>query len=428
LIHNSGHSTIPSGTSFTINFIVEGDRLLQQEFILLSPLEMDDTRIFTMSGTWAGAESGYYKLDAEIDFLLDEVPGNNNVSKFINVYDIPRPFLGEDIYTLEPDTIVLQTSHAFESYLWQDGSSDTQYHVFSPNSSTYSVTVTDGNQCSATATIKVITYDLQMHQILSPRDFCEFTSHELIHLRLMNAGVDDLAAGEVISLGFRQENQPFVNQDFVLSGVWASNTTRDFLFSATTDMSQNNSFNLMAYVASRNANPLTDTLLTWIELKEKPVMSLGGDIYTTRLDTVVLDAGSGFASYLWHDGFTHQHYSVASYGWKWVTVHDQYGCMTGDTIFVGQFVNVDDMDLMVNTKIYPNPVRDYLNIHLEGLPDDELYLEIFDSRGVLVYRENNHVKSYPVKRVDVSHLQSGTYFLQIRTRKYNKTHVFTRIN
>jgi hypothetical protein len=369
LVQNSGFSEIPAGTSFGLSFLVNNAQVLQQQFTLASPMEMSESRSFTFPGTWTSSQSGSFMLTAKVDFLLDEIPDNNTHSGQITVYASPVPDFGGDVYTLSPDTVVLEPKLLYTSYLWQDGSTSPYFNVQSPNTTSYQLTVTDHNGCAGSSSVRVITYDLQMQQIISPKHFCEFTNQEKIHVKIQNVGLDDIPAGEKISVGFRRETQPIVLQEFILAANWSANTSREFLFTNTVDLTQTSRHNIMAYVATAMPTHLLIPSGSQIELKPKPVMELGGDIYTTRLDTVVLDAGYGFASYLWHDGITTQQYPVTTYGWKWVTVHDEWGCMTGDTIFVGQFVNTENIiasSAVVN--IYPNPAKDILNIDLGGCP------------------------------------------------------------
>jgi PKD repeat protein len=74
----------------------------------------------------------------------------------------------------------------------------------------------------------------------------------------------------------------------------------------------------------------TDTL--FITTPPAPVVSLGEDIIFCSTASIVLDAGSGFESYLWQDGSAQQQYTVTSPGLYWVTVSDAMGCTATDTL------------------------------------------------------------------------------------------------
>ncbi|MFI5222141.1 MAG: gliding motility-associated C-terminal domain-containing protein [Bacteroidia bacterium] len=67
----------------------------------------------------------------------------------------PKPFIdiSSNIKVCEPD-LFIKTSRNFVSYLWQDGSTSSNFHV--TDYGNYSLTVTDSNQCSTTQQIQVV--------------------------------------------------------------------------------------------------------------------------------------------------------------------------------------------------------------------------------------------------------------------------------
>ncbi|MFI5141245.1 MAG: T9SS type A sorting domain-containing protein [Bacteroidia bacterium] len=60
-------------------------------------------------------------------------------------------------------------------------------------------------------------------------------------------------------------------------------------------------------------------------------------------------------------------------------------------------------------KIYPNPAKDLLNIEVEML-NENAEIKIFDVLG-------NEVLNTKQKQIDVSNLQNGVYFVQVKTNK-----------
>lgn len=63
-------------------------------------------------------------------------------------------------------------------------------------------------------------------------------------------------------------------------------------------------------------------------------VSLGPDLTACPGDSVVLDAGSGWVSYLWSDSSTSQTLVVTTTGAYWVVVTDAANCTASDTIVV----------------------------------------------------------------------------------------------
>jgi hypothetical protein len=64
-----------------------------------------------------------------------------------------------------------------------------------------------------------------------------------------------------------------------------------------------------------------------------------------------------------------------------------------------------------NIELYPNPVRDELNISCDY---NILEIEIFDALNRLIERKNTNSKTM---QIDVSQYKSGTYILRIKTEK-----------
>ncbi len=63
-----------------------------------------------------------------------------------------------------------------------------------------------------------------------------------------------------------------------------------------------------------------------------PEVNLGGDLNICEGSTVVLSAGTGFASYLWSTGASGSTIETSDAGEYWVQVTDQNGCTNSDTI------------------------------------------------------------------------------------------------
>jgi gliding motility-associated-like protein len=71
----------------------------------------------------------------------------------------------------------------------------------------------------------------------------------------------------------------------------------------------------------------------FIDISPLPDVDLGPDIVLEPDQTVQLDAGEGFQSYLWQDGSTAQYLDVNDQGAFWVTVWNEF-CQASDTILV----------------------------------------------------------------------------------------------
>jgi len=66
-----------------------------------------------------------------------------------------------------------------------------------------------------------------------------------------------------------------------------------------------------------------------------------------------------------------------------------------------------------NFKIFPNPVRDKINLICDTeMENEKLYISIFDYKGQNVFYEKNFLEE-----IDISFLENGIYFLRISDLK-----------
>jgi hypothetical protein len=155
-----------------------------------------------------------------------------------------------------------------------------------------------------------------------------------------------------------------------------------------------------------------------------PVVNLGNDTAMLPGQTVILNAGAGFNSYLWSTGATTQTINASSaivavinY---WVQVTDNNGCKGGDTIKIN-FTNHPGIEEYVKTMsviLIPNPASDLIEVVWNDLIDEPLTLNVItmDGRKVL----NQNIKGLDGKALlDVSMLPAGNYLLQLSSARGN---------
>lgn len=138
----------------------------------------------------------------------------------------------------------------------------------------------------------------------------------------------------------------------------------------------------------------------------------GQDTITSDLP-VILDAGSGFSSYLWPDLSTGQTYTVENVGLNWVTVTDNQGCMGSDSVYVHSTTPVVEQEELGKVHIYPNPVRDVLHVELEMQIQKEVIFELYSMSNVLVYRGEMERSHALEAHINVQGMAPGVYALRI---------------
>lgn len=135
--------------------------------------------------------------------------------------------------------------------------------------------------------------------------------------------------------------------------------------------------------------------------------SLGGQTY--------LDAGNGYANYLWNTGATTQTILITGTGTYSVFVPKGQGGFISSPPFVITNLSTACVTAINNNvlnsqliEISPNPASDVLEIKAYG---SKIYLELFDLLGKCVKKEeydNQHVV-----HLSLSDLQSGVYILKV---------------
>lgn len=170
-----------------------------------------------------------------------------------------------------------------------------------------------------------------------------------------------------------------------------------------------------------------DSMTQQVTVKPMPVVYLGKDTTIYDTDSLILDAGSGFDSYLWSDNQVTSKIRVDStiYGTGvklfWVKV-TRYGCDGFDTVQVtiNKHTSIDDYPAGFELKIYPNPVNDLLYIEI-GPVKDELVIILTNIQGKQLKSERIFKSNMPsVHRLDISGLSAGIYYLNISNSLANK--------
>nr|WP_314491570.1 T9SS type B sorting domain-containing protein [uncultured Chryseobacterium sp.] len=159
-----------------------------------------------------------------------------------------------------------------------------------------------------------------------------------------------------ISVTLSQNNVPAGNYRTSLCNSTTGNTMIVDLTSYQSNIIANPNNYIFTYTTS-SGNPITNpsnyTLTTGLNIinvrvstadgcfkdiilelnvNPKPVITLPEDFDFCKGKTVVLDAGSGFAAYLWNTGATSQTITVSAPGNYWVKVTNSFGCENTDDI------------------------------------------------------------------------------------------------
>ena len=267
-------------------------------------------------------------------------------------------FLGNDTSICIGDTLILDAGPDFASYSWSTG--DTVQTISVATAGTYSVTVTDTNGLTGMDTINIGVNPLPI-VVVTPDSatICPGDSIQLdgtdpsIASYLWNTGETssmifagqpgtytliatsinscvDSATAEIFnfptpSTTLGPDTAYCVGDTFVLDGgagfasyLWSGGFSGRYL-----DVTRPGEYILLA--TDSNSCQVLDTVNILEEAL--PSVTLGGDQSVCDGNSVTLDAGSGYSSYLWSNGDSLQSIVVTVDGAYFVEVTSQLGCM-----------------------------------------------------------------------------------------------------
>jgi PKD repeat protein len=198
---------------------------------------------------------------------------------------LPVVNLGPNISVCAGSSAVLNAGTGFSSYLWSTGSVNQSITVSAPG--TYSVTVTDANGCEGIDSVTLSNYALPVVNLGPNVSVCTGSS------AVLNAGTG--FSSYLWSMGS-------VNQSITVSAAGTYSVT-------VTDANG---------CEAADSVTLSNYALPVVNLWPNPTVCVG--------DSAVLDAGTGFSSYLWSTGSVSQSITVSAAGTYSVTVTDANGC------------------------------------------------------------------------------------------------------
>jgi hypothetical protein len=146
-------------------------------------------------------------------------------------------------------------------------------------------------------------------------------------------------------------------------------------------------------------------------------------VYNKDSIVYILDAGSGYHSYLWNDTIIGGEYLQVSKEGKYkVLVTNEYGCRATDSILISDHrlksllaAHIMDSTSTSRILVYPNPTNGKVYCTLMANSDYISSIEVFDYSGKLIEKHDG-LNDYK-EILDLSDKPTGFYYLRIRTTK-----------
>lgn len=207
----------------------------------------------------------------------------------------------------------------------------------------------------------------------------------------------------------------------IYSGSWDfGDYTYDTVFSPS--HSYPSAGNYTIKLVTQSDQGCTDNIVKNIIVRPNPETYLGIDTTIFDNQSITLDAGTGFDSYLWSNLITSRKITVDTSGASlgsnifWVRIMKD-SCVGYDTILITfiHHVSIYDPENNQVITVYPNPVSTELNITLNGFTDD-VNLALTDVFGKQLKSWTIlGVNSHDTLKLNISDLTRGIYFLDIFT-------------
>ena len=266
--------------------------------------------------------------------------------------------LGEDTTLCLGESVTFNAGGGFVEYQWQDNSSDSSFTAF--DSGEFWVMVTDVNGCHATDTIIASFLPTPEADLGNDTSFCSGEEYVLdagggyesylwqnndtsqyfvvSQTGLYYVTVDNGCGQDTDSVYIEAypSPEPDLGPDTVICQGEVLTLNAGTQFSSY--LWQDNSI-LFFYTVTgpglysvevSNSDECFGSDEVYVDVSD-PQVDLGDNSDVCEGDTVTLDAGAGFVSYLWQDNSIGQYYNVSSSGVYQVAVTDEYECVASDS-------------------------------------------------------------------------------------------------
>jgi len=358
--------TISASNAFELD-IGNDTSICKGDYIFLNPGDGFASYLWQDSSTYQTFVAdlpGIYWVD-----VFDSIGCGARDSLVLSNFPSPEPFIGNDTSICPGHTIMLDPGSEFNTYLWHDGSQ--QQYYLADTAGTCWVEVIDSNGCTGRGYIDISWMDVLL------------------------ANIPDTTACFGESVRF----SPGPDFDEYL---WSDGSTDSVL------MAQNEGSYWVKVLTSCGEAVDTFALTYYHEM----VLRLGNDTSICSDETIRLDPGPGFDSYLWQNGNQNQFFEVNERGIYWVQVSDGK-CKAIDTILIDHCP-----EITVPNVFTPN--GDQYNDYFYAIGEyiEEFHLMVFNRWGQLLFETNDINEEWDGK-TNGTICPQGTYFWVTDYRYYS---------
>jgi len=338
------------------------------------------------------------------------------------------------------------------SYIWSNGQTGQTANALA--SGNYTVTITDANSCTKTASIEVS--QLPPVQAVAQADgnaSCDnndgrasvaasggMAPYTYLWSNGQNAPLQSaLAAGtyfvtvtdanqcsdvDTVTIGLTDDQNSGISPDQTICVGETVNLTASggtaYMWSNGENTAGINvaPVSTTQYMVTITDGACEDTLQVTVNVKALPPTQIEeGDSITVCKDKAFNLNASGADSYLWSTGDQGAGITLTLSNSMIISVTgSKEGCDASDSIMVvvETCIGIEGSQLAGNISIYPNPGAGVLYLDIDNLLVDKLEVEIVDENGRVLLKEERHESALSV--INLSHLAAGNYFIRIHNK------------
>lgn len=410
-VTNVGTDVLDDDEEIDIELWLNGTLITTETFEMESDLEPGQSIVITLDYKLNLGSASEHSIGVKVIAPIDRNPSNDMLTETVIAYGNPQVNLGGD-RAINTGSVVLDAGAGYQSYEWQDGSTNQTFTV--TETGTYSVTVIDDNGCigSDAVTITVLVPDYAVTGIIAPAAGCDLTSTETITLEITNVGTDILRIGDKVPVTFEVDNQVVATEEHTVTQRIEPSNKGQFTLSTKANLSQVKTYGLKATVSyALDNNTSNNSYSAAVEHYPSPTVDLGGDQEVTLPYTI--ESGISDVDYLWSTGATTPSITVDNPGEYWLTVTNSYGCEASDTITLTiSSVQVIPGSNTVVT-VFPNPADQWITVRVEPQTPAKYVIELISPSGQRVYSYSTEQAQQFDHRIDVNNFASGVYILRV---------------
>ncbi len=341
-LKNKGLNPVKAGTTLPFLMTVNNNAPAAMNFTVQKEFKTDTTMTVRLPLRYAFNKDSVYAFKMKLNWKLDRF---NNKEAVDTIYQYPHPAnfsLGDNIYTTAPDTVVLHAPRGYNSYSWSNGTNADSLALPMSGTKNYSVSVRNSNGCSTSASIAVITYNLDFDVFTNvakeTMNSCSTASKAGLTGKISVLSLDEIPAGTDITASYTFDGNTekrnitlaktitpespytFAFKDsislpdtgnYVIASDMKVNRIGVGMHEADTNNHKETGFRIGAYPI-----PFTDTVKTYDE-------------------SYTIDAGLSFNTFSWEgEVISGQMLSVIKTGLYKLTAIDTNGCKAVDSTYI----------------------------------------------------------------------------------------------